>query len=268
MNDVLEEPGWRALAVGKELAGRSLIFLMATDSTNRVALELAEQGGGPAVVVAESQSGGRGRLQRQWHSPPEAGIYASFLYWPRLEPQDLAKLTLAAGLALARALEKNTGLQPGLKWPNDLLLAGKKCGGILCECRLVAGTGKPAVVIGIGLNVNTPSRDIPPELQHKATSLRLASGRAWDRGVLLAALGKELDIVVATMEQGRFAEILAAWRKRDALLGRELDWLTPGGRVVRGISLGPDQQGILQIRDHQGRTHEVISGDITANPGS
>ncbi|MDF1614327.1 biotin--[acetyl-CoA-carboxylase] ligase [Desulfurivibrio dismutans] len=310
MNDVLEEPVWRELAVGRELSGRPLTFLAVTDSTNRVALEMAEQGGGSAVVVADRQTGGRGRLQRSWHSPPGVGIYASFLYRPRLAPHDLAKLTLAAGLAVALALEKSTGLQPGLKWPNDILLAGRKCGGILCECRLAAGPGKigedaagsgqsdrdtgapgraasaqvgavmegatmetaaagnPAVVIGLGLNVNTTSDQMAPELLARATSLRMTGGRSWDRGALLKAIGKELDEVVAALEQGRFPAILAAWRQRDALLGRELDWLTPAGEVVRGRALGPDHEGILQIRDRQGRIHAVMSGDLTLQAGN
>lgn len=270
MINELEEPRWRELAAAAELAGRPLTFLSLTDSTNRVALELAGQGAGVAVVVAERQSGGRGRLRRGWHSPPGAGIYCSILYRPRLAPQDLPKLTLAAGLAVAVAVEKTTGLQPGLKWPNDLLLAGKKCGGILCECCLdgggesrIEGGGRPAVVVGIGLNVNTTAARIPAALQERATSLRLVGGRSWDRGLLLAAMVEELDALLAELEQGRFPVILAAWRQRDALLGRELDWLTPAGKVVRGTALGPDPDGMLRIRDGRGRVHEVMSGDLS-----
>lgn len=269
MIDVSEEPGWRELAAGGELVGRPLTFLAVTDSTNRVAMAMAERGGGPATVVADCQSGGRGRLRRRWYSPPGVGIYASFLYRPRLEPHDLVKLTLAAGLAVALALEKSTGLQPGLKWPNDILLAGRKCGGILCECRLAAATAdNPAVVIGLGLNVNTTGDQWSPELEERATSLCLVAGRGWDRGELLIAISRELDAVVAALEQDRFAAILAAWRQRDALLGRELDWLTPAGEVVRGRALGPDHQGILHIRDHRGRTHAVMSGDLALQSGN
>jgi BirA family transcriptional regulator, biotin operon repressor / biotin---[acetyl-CoA-carboxylase] ligase len=259
-----DEPHWRELGRQGRLAGRPLRFLPETDSTNQVALELAAAGEERVLVVAESQRRGRGRLARSWHSPPGAGIYLSLLYRPRLAPADLAKLTLAAGLAVCRALEKTTGARPGLKWPNDVLLEGKKCGGILCECRLAQDDDEAAaVVIGIGLNVNTEAAHIPPELRERATSLLLATGRRWDRGLLLPALVEELDALVAELEAGRFPAILAAWRRRDALLGRELDWLTPAGEVVRGIALGPDAAGILHIRDAQGRIHEVISGDVT-----
>ncbi len=294
----LVEPRWQALQGGKELAGRRLYFWAETDSTNRLAQELISRGETGALVVAESQSRGRGRLSRQWHSPAGVGIYCSLIYRPRLAPEDLAKLTLAAGLAVALALEKGTGLVPGLKWPNDILLAGKKCGGILCECCLESSAGgatgivpdpdprtgpatfasglndregkkgsgarnRPAVVVGIGLNVNTTAAMIPPELRDRATSLRLAANRSWDRGILLEAIIEELDGQVVALEQGRFPSILAAWRQRDALLGRALDWLTPAGEVVHGTALGPDADGTLQIRDRQGKIHQVMSGDLT-----
>lgn len=257
------EPRWRELRRQDKLAGRRLRFLPDTDSTNQVALELAAAGEEQALVVAESQRRGRGRLARSWHSPPGSGIYLSLLYRPRLAPADLAKLTLAAGLAVCLALEQTTGAQPGLKWPNDVLLEEKKCGGILCECRLAQDDNAAAVVVGIGLNVNTEAAQIPPELRERATSLFLATGRRWDRGLLLPALVEELDALVAELEEGRFPAILAAWRRRDALLGRELNWLTPTGTMVRGIALGPDAAGILHIRDSQGRVHEVMSGDIS-----
>jgi len=224
---------------------------------------LADQGAERALVVAESQRQGRGRLARSWHSPAGAGIYLSLLCRPRLDPEDLAKMTLAAGLALALALEKNAGVKPALKWPNDLWLEEKKCAGILCECQLAMGAGRPAVVVGIGLNVNLAAGQLPPDLREQATSLSQVSGRYWDRGALLAALVNELAAVIAGLERGEFLAILAAWRQRDALLGRELDWLTPAGEVVRGVALGPDEQGLMRIRDRQGRTHEVLSGDLT-----
>ncbi|MFU8819113.1 MAG: biotin--[acetyl-CoA-carboxylase] ligase [Desulfurivibrio sp.] len=257
---------WRRLREEGRLGERRVHYLETTESTNDLALALAESGGDCTLVVAESQSRGRGRLRRSWHSPAGAGLYLSFIYRPRLEPEDLARLTLAAGLALALAVAETTGLAPGLKWPNDLLLAGKKCGGILCECRLPA-SGSPAqlpvVVVGIGLNVNTDAARIPPELQGRATSLLLATGRPWERGPLLAAILKQLDALVVRLEEGEFPAILAQWRQRDALLGRELEWLTPAGEVVRGIALGPDDDGILRIRDRGGRVHPVLSGDLS-----
>lgn len=264
MTDAPREPLWHALRQGGEMAGFPLHFLAATASTNQVALELATAGAECALVVAESQSQGRGRLARNWHSPPKAGIYLSLLCRLRLAPEDLAKVTLAAGVALCLALEQSAGVKPALKWPNDLWLEEKKCGGILCECRLAgAGDKGAAVVIGIGLNVNLAVAQLPPDLREKATSLSQVTARAWDRGLLLAAISEELAAILARLEAGEFPAILAAWQQRDALLGRELAWLTPAGEVVRGIALGPDEQGLLRIRDRQGRMHEVLSGDLT-----
>ena len=287
------DPIWRRLQEEGRLGERRAHYLAATESTNDIALatalgrvldrqffpdapkgdnskadpestRAAPGSNGSFLVVAESQSRGRGRLGRSWASPPGAGIYVSFVYRPRLPPEELARLTLAAGLAVALALEKSCGLEPGLKWPNDLLLAGKKCGGILCESRLAVGDDGegPLVVVGIGLNVNTSAEQLPSELQGRATSLGLATGRSWKRGPLLAAIAAELDALVVRLEGGEFAAILAQWRQRDALLGRELEWLTPAGGVVSGIALGPDGDGILQIRDRHGALHRVLSGDL------
>lgn len=304
MGDEADDPHWRQLRQEGRLGHRRARYLVETTSTNDLALALATTGEAeagaagwahgasdyPQLVVAERQSQGRGRLRRSWWSPPEGGLYVSFVYRPRLELEELAKLTLVAGVATAVAVERETGLQPGLKWPNDILLAGKKCGGILCETRLIssaspardddgqgtlcqpsagdpAGHGAPAVVVvGIGLNVNTTAAQLPPELQATATSLRLATGRVWQRGMLLAAIADELDALVGRLEAGEFAAILARWRRRDALYGRELAWLTPAGEVVRGVALGPDDDGALRIRDRRGAVHQVLAGDLTVCP--
>ena len=245
---------------------RRVRYLETTESTNDLALALAQEGNACALVVAETQSRGRGRLSREWHSPPGSGLYFSAIYRPGLKFGDLAKLTLAAGLALALAVAETTALEPGLKWPNDLLLGGKKCGGILCECRLPAGEShrqNPLAVVGIGLNVNTSAARFPPELRERATSLKLAGGRSWPRGPLLAAIMDHLDALVLELERGQFPAILARWRQRDALLGRELAWVTPAGAVVRGTALGPDDDGVLRIRDRRGRVHPVLSGDLS-----
>lgn len=299
------DPLWRQLCQEGRLGHRRARYLEETPSTNDVALALATDNGAeggavgvghetdyPLLVVAERQSRGRGRLRRSWCSPPGGGLYVSFIYRPRLAVEELARLTLVAGVATAVAVERETGLKPGLKWPNDILLAGKKCGGILCETRLTSSTSRardddgqgtlcrpsatapvghaaPAVVVvGIGLNVNTTAEQLPPELQTVATSLRLVTGRPWLRGGLLAAIADELDGLVARLEAGEFAAILAQWRRRDALYGRQLQWRTPAGQTVRGVALGPADNGLLQLRDRQGTVHQVLSGDLTVDPAA
>jgi len=253
---------WLDMARSGRLGERSVCFLSETDSTNDVALALAGDGAlGGTVVVAERQSRGRGRLGREWLSPPGVGLYCSFILRPQLESADLPKLTLGAGLAASRAVETVTSLRPLLKWPNDLWLAGKKVGGILAEARL-APAG-PLVILGIGVNVNTPQDAFPVELRDKVTSLAGHAGREFARSGLLGALGDELMAMVARAEREGFAGILADWRERDATRGRELEWLTQSGQVIRGLSLGPDEEGLLRIRDAAGTAHEVLSGDIS-----
>jgi BirA family biotin operon repressor/biotin-[acetyl-CoA-carboxylase] ligase len=259
---MIDDPDWAAMVATGSLRGRPVHFRAQTASTNDDGLALAREGAaGGSLVVAEMQSRGRGRLGRQWLSPPGVGLYCSILLRPRLSPADLPKLTLAAGLAASRAVEAVTTLRPWLKWPNDLWLNEKKIGGILAEAGFEQG--QPVVVLGIGLNVNTVPGSFPPDLREKVSSLATQAGREFARSALLATLVEEVEALVARFEREGFAGILADWRQRDATLGRELEWLTPAGQVVRGISLGPDAEGLLWIRDASGREHEVISGDLT-----
>lgn len=246
------------------LDGRPVHYLAVAESTNSTAMAMAKQGAAPGLaVVAESQSKGRGRLSRSWLSPAGQGLYFSILYRPRLGLNDLAKITLAAGLAVARAVDRLCGCSIKLKWPNDLVLNGKKCGGILTECEMTPGHDLPAVVIGIGLNVTTTADYFPSELHGKATSLLLETDKILQKSDLLRHILTELDRLVTALEQGGFADILAAWKERDFLAGRKLTWVTARGQAVNGISLGPDREGLLHIRDAHGRVHEVLSGDLS-----
>lgn len=259
---MIPDPAWETMVAAGRLNGREVHYRARTASTNDDALALALDGAaGGSMVVAEGQSRGRGRLGREWLSPPGVGLYCSMILRPQLEPADLPKLTLAAGLATSRAVESVTGLRPLLKWPNDLWLAEKKIGGILAEARF--DQSSPVVVLGIGLNVNTTRESFPPDLLEKVSSLLIHSGREFVRSTLLTCLSDEVMAVVARMEQEGFAGILADWRERDATLGRELEWLTQSALVVRGLSLGPDAEGQLRIKDAAGLVHEVLSGDIS-----
>ncbi|HSH14014.1 MAG TPA: biotin--[acetyl-CoA-carboxylase] ligase, partial [Desulfurivibrionaceae bacterium] len=257
---MISDPAWEAMVASERLGDRLVSFLAVAASTNDEALALA-RGGAPSgtMVVAERQSRGRGRLGREWLSPPGVGLYCSLVLRPRLDPADLPKLTLGAGLAASRAVEAVTGLRPLLKWPNDLWLDEKKVGGILAEARF--DQASPVVVLGVGLNVNTGEDLFPPELRGKVTSLLIHAGREFARSSLLAALWDEVLAMAARLEREGFAGILADWRERDATSGRELEWLSQSGQVVRGLSLGPDAEGLLRIRDGAGRVHEVLSGD-------
>jgi BirA family biotin operon repressor/biotin-[acetyl-CoA-carboxylase] ligase len=154
---------------------REIVRFEVVESTSSEALELGRQGAATGtVVVAESQTGGRGRLNRNWLSPPGTGLYFSIILRPVLEANDLPKITLAAGVAVCKAIELELGVLPKIKWPNDLLLDDKKFGGILSETGSVTETSanqQTLVIVGIGLNIQEPAGGFPSDLQITATSL-------------------------------------------------------------------------------------------------
>ena len=264
---VTDDSLWREIVAGGQLDGHPLRYIASVDSTNTLALSLGRAGEKTGtVVVADTQTGGRGRLGKSWLSPPGAGLYASIILRPDLPVKGLSSLTLAAGLAAAKAIEQVCDLRTGIKWPNDVLLAGRKAAGVLVECDLSGAA--PLLVLGLGINLTTREAEFPPELRGRATSLLLASGKAVGRGAMLKALLAAVEWTMARMEQEDFAGILEDWRTRDVTLGRSLAWLTVDGQVVAGVSLGPDQEGYLLIRDREGRCHQALSGAIELDPST
>jgi len=248
------------------VAEREIIRLKVTESTNSVALAAGETGAAKGtVVVAASQTGGRGRLNRNWLSPPGMGLYFSVLLRPELAAEDLPKITLAAGLAISKAVESEYGVVPQIKWPNDLLLGGRKFGGILTETgalQIMPNGRKPLVVVGVGLNLQLPEGGFPADLKQRATSLSLHTERKISADRLLEACIRAIEEVVLLLERGDFQMILTEWRERDAIGDNVLTWVTPKGEKVTGVSLGPDADGILHIKDQAGTIHEVLSGDV------
>ena len=229
-------------------------------------MEAAQQGApSGTVIVAETQTAGRGRLNRSWLSPPGMGLYFSLLLQPELAPEELPKITLAAGLAVCRTVEKEYNILPKIKWPNDLWLDGRKFGGILTETGAVvneAAGQKPLVVVGVGLNLFPPEEGFPPELQGSATSLASHVGLEISAATLLEKCASAIEDEIRRLEKGEFASILKEWSRRDGVYGKVLTWVAPHGKAVTGVSLGPGQDGILRIRDEAGAVHEVISGDL------
>jgi BirA family biotin operon repressor/biotin-[acetyl-CoA-carboxylase] ligase len=248
------------------VAVRRIVRLDITESTNLVALEAGEQGAAPGTVfVAAAQTAGRGRLNRPWLSPPGMGLYFSLLLRPNLAAEDLSKITLAAGLAICKSVEALCGIFPQIKWPNDLLLSGKKFGGILTETgalQNMSGGSPPLVVVGVGLNLFPPAAGFPPELKERATSLALHVNREVSGEMLLETGASAIENVVARLEKGDFPEILKEWMQRDASRGKSLTWVTPSGKEVTGVSLGPGADGVLRIRDRKGTIHTILSGDV------
>jgi BirA family biotin operon repressor/biotin-[acetyl-CoA-carboxylase] ligase len=233
------------------------------DSTQRLARDLARGGAEEgATVIAESQTAGRGRLGRQWHSPPGVNLYCSVVLRPRLAPAAVPPLALVVGLAVADAVAAVSGMQAALKWPNDVLLGGRKIAGILTE--LDAELERVhAVIVGIGVNVNGDG--FPPELADKATSLRLATGRPVDRAAFTAGLLAALEGRYRRFLAAGFAAMRSEWEACSALTGKEVRVTAPEGEVA-GRVLGVDDDGALRLAGPRGEVR-VMAGEVTLPGG-
>jgi BirA family biotin operon repressor/biotin-[acetyl-CoA-carboxylase] ligase len=233
------------------------------NSTNDLAKELAARGAPEGtVVVAEAQTGGRGRLGREWDSPPGAGLYVSLVLRPMLPPLELPQITLTTAVAVVRAIRRVAGVAPGIKWPNDLLLNGKKLGGILTEMETESDRIRH-VVVGVGVNVNNPG--FPPELAATATSLTLALGGSFSRVQLLQAWLEEFEELYDRFLNQGFTEILEEWKRFTVTLGRPAT-VRQGPREISGQALDVAADGALLLRTASGEIVRVTSGEIT--PGS
>jgi BirA family transcriptional regulator, biotin operon repressor / biotin---[acetyl-CoA-carboxylase] ligase len=246
----------------KTLAGRRILYYPAVESTNTTARTLAEEGAaGGSVVIAEEQLKGRGRRGRQWFSPPGKGLWFSIILRPDcIPPAAAAPVTLVAAAALGRCLRSETGLHVTLKWPNDLLLDGKKIGGILTELKGEAERVE-YLIIGAGLNVNQGQSDFPPELRETAGSLALAAGRTFDRTALFLPLISALQEACTIFFEEGFSRFHGWWIELNDTLGKEVAVTWPGG-TIRGRALKLDASGALLLRDEKGEEHRISYGEI------
>jgi len=233
------------------------------DSTNNYAKELAaREAPEGTVVIAETQTGGRGRLGRDWNSPPGVGLYVSVVLRPMLPPMELPQITLTAAVAVVRAVRRVTGMAPGIKWPNDLLLNGKKLGGILTEMETESDRIRH-VVIGLGLNVN--NLDFPTELTGIAASLAQALGRTFSRVELLQAWLEEFEALYGRFLNQGFPEILEEWKLYAVTLGRAVT-VQQGPRKISGQAVDVASDGALLLQTPGGEMVRVTSGEITPEP--
>jgi BirA family biotin operon repressor/biotin-[acetyl-CoA-carboxylase] ligase len=238
--------------------GRRIFIFPTTDSTNRVALDMGRKGAPHGqAILAETQTAGRGRLGRVWNSPAGKGIYLSVILRPKLELAEVSKLTLAAAVAVAETLE-DAGIDGvRIKWPNDLLIGGKgrKICGILTE--MVAEADRvECVILGIGINVNSAQVDLPPQ----ATSLKLESGKDFDRNALTANLLSRLEVRLGQVTGAAWNKTRAAWNQRSAVKGKLIK-VTTMNHSVQGIAQNIDPSGALIVKTKSG-LKRVLSGDI------
>jgi BirA family biotin operon repressor/biotin-[acetyl-CoA-carboxylase] ligase len=242
--------------------GSPLLYRQEVASTNAEARSLAVSGAPEGVVViAESQTAGRGRLGRRWSSPAGRGLLFSVLLRPTLPMSDVHLLTLVAGCAAAQAIESMTGVPTGIKWPNDLMLGDRKVGGVLME---IAGHQDAVdwVIAGIGINVNTELGELPATLSRSAGSLKSASGAAVDRSELLARILLMLDAEYAAAMSSGFARALDGFRDRDYLLGRSVSVQTRDGGVP-GRAAGINERGALLVQVSRQQVRCFHAGDVT-----
>jgi BirA family transcriptional regulator, biotin operon repressor / biotin---[acetyl-CoA-carboxylase] ligase len=245
--------------------GRNVTILGQVDSTQILAHERARQGAEEGcLILAEEQLSGRGRMGRAWHSPPGKGIWMSLVLRPRIPLHFTPQLTLLVSVAVCRAIRQITGVKAEIKWPNDILIEGKKVCGILLESsaedeRLLY------VVAGIGISVNLSEEDYPPELREKATSLFIESGHRIRREELIASALAELEQLYELYHEEGFGTIRSLWEALSMSLRRTVTITTTAG-VTEGYAEALDETGALIVRLPDGSLQKVFSGDIDVRP--
>jgi len=233
-----------------------------TESTNLLAFRLAEDSAQEGtVVIAEAQTGGKGRLGRQWASPPGVNLYCSVILRPPMSPVKAPQLTFLSAVAVARAIEEVTRLQPKIKWPNDILLDGKKVAGLLNEMSAETDTIH-CVVLGIGVNINMLREQFPSDLRQPATSLFLEQGVSVNRVDFTRALLTSLDVLYDDYLCLGFPAIREEWLSRSTVQGRRVR-VSFGNRETEGVVTGVDNDGALLLAREDGAAERVLAGDVT-----
>lgn len=231
-------------------------------STNTFLAGLA-QNGAPigTVVLADHQTAGRGKYDRPWHARPGQSLLTSVLLRPARPLEEMGQVTLVIAVAVAEAVARATGLAARIKWPNDLMVQGRKLSGILCEMALTPAGDLAHVIAGIGINLAQTGRDFPPDLRPIATSVAAETGRLPDRFALFSHLLDRLDYRLAEWENYGFEPARQAWSARSCTLGQSLTLATPQG-PLRGVATALDPDGALRLREPDGTLHSVICGEI------
>lgn len=242
--------------------GEPIHVLAETSSSNDVAARMAARGAREGTVVfAESQTAGRGRLGRPWISPAGKGLWFTLLLRPRLSPAAAPRITVMAGVAVARALRQTTRLPIRIKWPNDLLCRERKLAGILTEVK-IEGARLAYALVGVGVNVNLDRDDFPDALRDVASSLQREGGCAFPRAPLAAAILREIEAECGRLDDARFPALADEWIALDDTLGKQVRLRGPDG-LRFGQATGLDPDGALLLRLDDGRIERVLGGDVS-----
>jgi BirA family biotin operon repressor/biotin-[acetyl-CoA-carboxylase] ligase len=251
------------------LIGKDVLYFPQIDSTNNHAKKIAMEGCPEGtVVVADCQTNGRGRLGRDWSSLDKKGIWMSVVLRPVINFEEVQAITLAASVAVVNSIRDTLGIETGIKWPNDIILDGKKVCGILTEMSLEMERVN-FLVIGIGINVNQETEDFPEEIRHKAVALKNFATNGIDssnnkirRSELIKSVLRNLEEVYGKLTLGKMNEIIGEWKRHSFTLGREV-CINLKDMQYTGIARGITSGGKLVVDCNDGITREVLSGEVS-----
>ncbi len=241
---------------------REIFRYESTGSTNIRAMELAAQGAVEGtLVIAEEQSHGRGRLDRLWFSPEKENIYLSFIVRPSLSPTEASRMVLLAVVAAADAIIAATGLPAYVKWPNDILVDGRKIASVLLEMA-VEMDAIEYLVVGLGVNVNSAAERFPADLRKKATSVLAETGKPFSRVFLLCRFLEMFEKGYNELRESGFQPVVNRWKALTNMIGKKATIKTISGSY-KGVIIDMDCDGFLILRDEEGSERHLFSGDIT-----
>ena len=242
--------------------GRNIHHFDVLDSTQTIAHKLAQDGAPEGtVVISEEQTAGRGRMARPWESAYGTGIWMTIIVRPDVTPQQASSYTLVVAVAISKAIKtlyKN--VEPAIKWPNDLLINGKKCTGILTEMQAEVDCVQ-ALLVGIGINANQMESDFSPEIADIATSLRLEAGEEINRAALVATILQYLEQYTEMFVENGFASIKDEWEQASCTIGQRIE-VTTLREQFEGVASGITDEGVLQVRLDNGTVRTMYSGDV------
>lgn len=251
-----------------KIMGKRILCFDEVDSTNNVAKKTASESNDEGIVIiAETQTAGKGRLAREWVSPGGKGIWMSIILRPAIPPYEVQVITLAASIAVIAAIKQVTGLKAGIKWPNDIILGEKKVCGILLEMSTEVDRVNH-VIVGIGINVHQDNADFPEKLRDTAVSIRsyaLDKGitiPAFKRSELLRVLLSELERLYESICCGNTAAVIEEWKQHNITLGREVRFVIKD-RQHAGTAIDITPEGKLVVCCNDGRRMELISGEVS-----
>jgi len=254
--DVLAPAGIK-VGLKTSMMGKNIHYFKETESTNILARDMAGSVDEGTVIIAESQTGGRGRMGRKWISP-EGGIWLSVVLKPRMQPMHASRITLLSGVAVAKTI-RSYELPAKIKWPNDVLINGKKVCGILTEIGAEMDSIQ-YVVVGVGIDANVDTETFPEDFRDSSTSLKNELGHDIDRVEFVQRLLSELESLYLKFQKEGFSSIMEEWRNMSATIG---EWvkITTQTRAIYGEAVGVDSEGALILETGEGKLEKIVAGN-------